>query len=192
MTSKQTLLDLAERVKRAEGANRELDALPDRFRSRLAVSPTGCWEWTSPNSLVGRGRGYVSLGGKPMLHHRAVWTLLRGPIPEGAFLCHHCDNPKCANPDHLYVGDHRSNVRDMWERGRHWTQREPERARAIGIESGKLNTWAKGARNPKAKLTAEQASEIAASNEKTRILASRFGVNPTTIQRIRRGVAWNY
>jgi hypothetical protein len=141
--------------------------------------------------LVGRGRGYVSINGKPMLHHRAVWTLLRGPIPVGAFLCHHCDNARCANPEHLYVGDGKTNVQDMWERGRHWTQQQPERARAIGIESGKKNTWSKGSANPKAKLTPVQVGEIAASGDKTRFLAARFGVDRTTIQRIRRGALWN-
>jgi transposase len=166
--------------------------LPDRIANRLLVdASSGCWNWTSPNSLVGRGRGYVSVGGKSMLHHRAAWTILRGPIPEGAYLCHHCDNPRCANPDHLYVGDSKTNVADMFNRGRHWTQREPERARAVGTANGRSNTWAKRERNPKAKLTPEQVREVAASGEGSRALARRLGVHRTTIQRIRSGTSWN-
>jgi hypothetical protein len=185
------LTELAERCEKASGPDCDWADLPERVRRRLRREESGCWNWTSPNSLVGRGRGYVSVGGKPMLHHRAIWTLLRGPIPVGAFLCHHCDNPRCGNPTHLYVGDHKSNVRDMWERGRHWTQRDPERARELGRQRGKLNVWAKGERNPKAKLTPDQAAEIAASSEKTRFLAARYGVDRTSIQRIRRGALWN-
>lgn len=190
MTTESELIALAERIEAATGPDRELDALPERIRRRIEVSPYGCWNWASPNSLVGRGRGYVSINGKPMLHHRAIWTLLRSEIPAGAFLCHHCDNPRCGNPQHLYVGDEKTNVRDMWERGRHWTQQQPERAKAVGFESGRKNNWARGSANPKAKLTQAQASEIAVSSEKTRSLAARFNVNRTTIQRIRRGAAW--
>lgn len=185
------LMRLAARCEAATGPDRELDFLPKRIARRITVvTATNCWNWNSPNSLVGRGRGYVSVNGKPLLHHRAVWTLLRGPVPKGAFLCHHCDNPRCCNPGHLYVGDSKSNVRDMWERGRHWTQQEPERARQLGIVGGQMNDWAKGEANPRAKLTAAQAKDIATSGEKTRFLAARYGVDRTTIQRIRRGALW--
>jgi hypothetical protein len=169
-----------------------LAELPTRIARRLEVDEqTGCWNWTSPNSLVGRGRGYVSMAGKPMLHHRAVWTFLCGAIPPGKFLCHHCDNPRCANPAHLYVGDEKSNVRDMWARGRHWTQREPERAREVGIRRGKSNTWSRGSRNPKAKLGPDQVEEIKATAGSSYVVAARYGVHATTVQRIRRGATWN-
>lgn len=182
---------LIEALERAEGPSRELDALPARISRRLSVDERGCWNWSSANSLVGRGRGYVSVQGKPMLHHRAVWTLLRGAIPDGAYLCHHCDNPRCANPDHIYVGDSKTNVADMFARGRHWTQADPERARVIGQMTGERNTWAVRERNPKAKLTPEQVAEIAASKRGSRELARDYGVHRTTIQRIRSGASWN-
>jgi hypothetical protein len=182
---------LADRIE-AEAPSRELDCLPERIGKRLAIdNESGCWNWNSPNSLAGRGRARVSMGGRPMLHHRAVWTLLRGKIPQGAFLCHHCDNPRCANPDHLYVGDSKTNVRDMFERKRHWTQRDPERARILGIAMGQLNTWAKGAKNPKAKLSPEQVATIKDSDVGSRQLGREYGVNRSTIQRIRNGTAWN-
>lgn len=175
------LIELAERVEKASGADRRiLDRLDRRSE---------CWLWTG--ALDSRGRGRVWRDGKITIHHRAVWEILVGPIPQGALLCHHCDNPTCANPTHLYVGDGKTNVRDMFSRGRHWTQREPERARAVGVLNGAKNDWARGESNPKARLTADQVSEIAASADKTKLLAARYGVNRTTIQRIRRGAAWN-
>lgn len=169
----------------------ELKALAARVRRRLEVDPqTGCWNWASPNSLVGRGRGYISVHGRPMLHHRAVWTLLVGPIPQGALLCHHCDNPRCANPAHLYVGDHASNMADMRARGRHWTKQNPEKARAVGQRSGKANTWAKGSGNPKAKLTPTQVEQVKSAAGSSYQIAAMFGVNASTVQRIKRGDAW--
>lgn len=174
-----------------ELAARDWAALPERITRRLKCEANGCWNWTGPTSLNGKGRGMVSVGGKPMLPHRAVWTLLRGPIPAGAYLCHHCDNPRCANPAHLYVGDHKTNVRDMWARGRHWTQQQPERARELGRLGGKQNNWARGARNPRAKLTPKQVGEIAASEGSSRKVALAYGVNAATVQRIRNGTLWN-
>lgn len=169
-----------------------LALLPERISSRIEVDAvTGCWNWNSPNSLVGRGRGYVSVNGKPMLHHRAIWTLLRGPIPSGAYLCHHCDNPRCGNPEHLYVGDSKTNVADMFRRGRAWQQKEPERMRTFAAASGRRNTWAKGASNPKAKLTPDLVEKVRQTSGSSYAVARQFGVQASTIQRIRNGKAWS-
>jgi hypothetical protein len=165
----------------------KLELAERRILGRLDTSGD-CWLWTG--ALDHRGRGRVWRNGKIVLHHRAVWEILVGPIPEGALLCHHCDNPQCANPEHLYIGDDKSNVRDMWERGRHWTQQQPERARELGKQYGKLNTWARGSGNPKAKLTPAQVEEIKTATGSSYAIASRYGVNATTVQRIRRGEAW--
>lgn len=157
-------------------------------RLEAGVGPDKCWLW--PRKLDEKGRGQVSVGGRRKLAHRAVWEALRGPIPAGKLLCHHCDNPTCVNPAHLYVGTPKDNVRDMMERGRNWQKREPERVREIGRRLGKSNTWHRGAGNPKAKLTPEQIAAIRADRRPTRFLAAEYGVNRVTIQRIRNGSAW--
>ena len=169
-TDRATLLALADRVEAASG-------------------PDACWIW--PRKLDAAGRGRYWLDGKPMLAHRAVWTVLRGDIPAGAFLCHHCDNPSCVNPKHIYAGTHADNMRDMVERKRYFAARDRDGAVAAGRKSGLANTWARGAGNPKAKLTQEQVGMIAKDQRPTRFLADEYQVDRTTIQRIRRGALWN-
>jgi hypothetical protein len=182
MTDKQTLLALAASCEAAAGADRRILDRLDR---------TGlCWLWTG--ALDERGRGRVWHNGRLKLHHRAVWEILMGPIAEQALLCHHCDNPTCANPAHLYVGDGKTNVADMFRRNRAWQQQDPERMRDFGRASGARNDWAKGGANPKAKLLPEQVEQIRSSFGSSYQVARAFGVNASTVQRIRKGVSWTF
>jgi hypothetical protein len=76
----------------------------------------GCWEWRGAKSRFGYGRFIV--GRNNRLAHRVAWAATRGEIPVGMNVCHRCDNPSCVNPDHLFLGTQRDNVRDMHEKGR--------------------------------------------------------------------------
>lgn len=71
-----------------------------------------CWVWTGPHDAKGYGRW----GKKVASRHS--WTLAGGTIPRDLWVLHHCDNPPCVNPGHLYVGTVAENVRDMVTRGR--------------------------------------------------------------------------
>lgn len=104
--------------------------------------------------------------------HRYSWHLHRGPIPDGMHVLHTCDVACCVNPDHLYLGTHNDNMRDMVQRGR--------QARV----SGEQNGWAK--------LTADQVHEIIASNETSDVLAARYGVVNATIWKVRKGENWRW
>ena len=77
---------------------------------------TPCWEWTA---FRVHGYGQFSYNGKRNgKAHRFVWEMCVGPIPEGSFICHACDNRSCVRLDHLFVGSARDNNVDMVQKGR--------------------------------------------------------------------------
>lgn len=84
-------------------------------------SETGCWHWTGDRLPKGYGILVVRASGKDKkrLAHRLSWELAHGPIPDGLFVCHACDNPSCVNPDHLWLGTPKDNAQDMVRKGRH-------------------------------------------------------------------------
>jgi hypothetical protein len=89
-----------------------------RFRSKVEVLESGCHEWRS--TLHRDGYGKFWFGGKQAAAHRVAWIILVGEIPEGKWILHKCDNRKCVNPDHLYVGDAQQNVLDKVDRCSWW------------------------------------------------------------------------
>lgn len=150
----------------------------ERFYAMVSKTPTetGCLEWLGAHGPSNHGR--FGIGGKKVvLAHRYAWELVHGPIPPGKKCLHKCDNPRCVNVSHLWLGTQADNVRDMYEKGR------------------EKHTPSPGERNGFSKLTTEQVLEIRGLKHEGwtgRAIAARFEVSASLISSILRRQSWKH
>lgn len=148
----------------------------EAFERRAVKHPSGCWDWIG--SLQANGYACVSFGWKKMLAHRFSYTVFVGPIPDGMCVLHKCDNRRCTNPKHLFLGTLDDNNKDMWTKGRGKTWKTPP-----------------GERCPTSKLTDLQVERIreALARGDTKIsIAKKFGVSKSCIKSIHSGRTWGH
>ena len=136
---------------------------------RSVVDDKGCWNWTWCKSSDGYGR--VTIDYKVTLAHRLSYRVFNGEFPDEMFICHHCDNPSCINPDHLFVGTMSDNMKDAYDKG---ILHPPHQ-------------FKKGDPNVNRKLSNEQVKEIKrlmGLGYQQKQVAKIFNVSPTTVMRI--------
>lgn len=89
----------------------------DRFWEKVDKTEN-CWLWSA--SVNNQGYGEIHLGERNdhCYAHRFSWMINKGPIPKGLFVLHRCDNPRCVNPNHLFLGTQKDNLHDAMAKGR--------------------------------------------------------------------------
>ena len=148
------------------------------LKKLLIENDNGCLEFSG--ARLKKGYGIFVIGSRKdatrshKLAHRVAYFIAYGPIPDGMFVCHKCDNPSCCNPDHLFLGTPKDNMMDMLNKGRNVT---------ISL---------KGEKNPNAKFSNKDVTEIANGSLSFREAKSRYGISKSHFYRLRNGDAWKH
>ena len=144
-----------------------MKSLEERFLAKVNKdTSTGCWEWTGATT-----RGDYGVIGKKVGHkkwqtaraHRVSYELYKGPIGDFC-VCHTCDNTKCVNPDHLFLGTVKDNMRDRVSKGRY--------ARKYNL------------------LSQEIANSIRKEKGTMQQIAEKFGTSKAQVSRIKNNKIW--
>jgi len=139
-------------------------------------NPHECWNWQGVCFHGGYGKLHRRVGGKSknFLAHRYGWELIHGQIGDSKlFVCHKCDNRKCVNPNHLFLGTHQDNMDDMISKGRNYE---------IGVKGRRVIS--------NNKISMEIAEQIRGEELPTKELAKKYSLNRSTILRIKKNQIW--
>lgn len=151
-----------------------------RFWSKVDKTAS-CWNWTG--SWTGNSKnahykyGCIRINQKTYYAHRIAWELTKGSIPNGMEVLHHCDNPSCVRPDHLFLGNKFTNMQDK--------------------EKKKRGNHPFGENKGNNKLTSTQVREIKRQFRHYKWgmvtkLAREYGVSTNTMSHIRRDEDWQH
>lgn len=142
----------------------------DAFWSRVGIGAENeCWNWLGAKGDKGYGL-YSPLPGITLRAHRVAYALHNSGIEDSKFVCHHCDNPSCCNPLHLFLGTPKDNVDDMVQKGRNLSPR--------------------GESNGMARLTSAQACLIFQDRRTNKEVSGQYGISSSLVSMIRKRKIW--
>lgn len=143
--------------------------IKERFNAKIKKT-NGCWIWLAATRS---GYGTMKINGKMINTHRLSYELYNGPIPKGLYVLHKCDNKKCVNPEHLFLGNQDINMKDMAKKDRHLY----------------------GEKSPLSKLKEEEVKDIRSRKKYRGLqtdLAKEFNIDQTTISLILNNKIWKH
>lgn len=156
------------------------DVQARRIESMSAVNViTGCWEWT--NCIQANGYARITTNRRADYAHRHSYLCFVGPIPKGMDVCHTCDNRRCVNPCHLFLGTRAQNVRDAMMKGRTSLGERHGLAIRRGQASRKVS-----------EADIRRIREMRASGMKCYEIAQHFNCTPSNISKITSGSTWSW
>jgi hypothetical protein len=155
-----------------------------RFWSRVdrSAGPAACWPWTGLLYRTGYGRFWICRSNLviPILPHRLAFFLVTGTDPGTDLVCHTCDNRRCANPGHLWIGSNSQNILDAIAKGR----KRP----SGGVLPGERNGFAKV--TPAAVLAIR--FRYGVGGVAARALGEEYGVTKSQALRIIHRKSWRH
>lgn len=135
-----------------------------------------CWLWQGYCSKL--GYGYFSIKQSVFLAHRIAWEIASGNAPGNLCVCHHCDNPQCVRPDHLFLGTRSDNTQDGMSKNR--------------IKPAKNLTHFHGELHHNAKIKEADAIAIKESLLPYNELSKIYSLSVSHIRKIKNGQKWSY
>jgi hypothetical protein len=155
----------------------------DNFHARAEINlVTGCWIWTGGHKGNYKGKKDYGIfgntektGKKYQTAHRVSWLIHYGEIPDDMMVCHKCDNPRCCNPTHLFLGTQLDNMADMVQKGRH-----------------KYPTGTQVHTNRLSENDVFSIRACLSSGESIKKISKKFNVSDTTIRYIESGKSWKW
>ena len=134
------------------------------FHRRYQIMTSGCWEWQGGNK---EEYGKFPINGKIYLAHRYSYITYKGVITNKMHVCHHCDNVRCVNPEHLFLGTNQDNMQDASQKGR------------LQKRSNRI------------KLNKKTVIEIRNNTAETIIaIAKKYNIDKTTVFRVKKRMTW--
>lgn len=138
----------------------------------------GCWLWMAGRSS--EGYGTFRFNGRMQKAPRVAWQLTFGPIPDGLNALHHCDNPPCVRPEHLFLGTIDDNNKDRAAKGRSkGTFKQADPAHPATLRSGERHWLAKVSDQDVIEMR-----RLTQSGASRKCLAARFNIHAATVSRI--------